>query len=139
MPGVVLSAATDAKHAITKYSVTWVSDAAGDVSGMLVTFKSGTIIAVEFIPGAGALAPDALYDVDMIDANGVSMFDNGAGTTIGANLSPTTAAMSLPLFGQTGTTPARRWHRGGPVQLLVAGAGDTNAGTVNVYILAGVL
>lgn len=139
MPGIVLSAPTDAKHGITKYQLTWVSDASGNVSGMPVTLRSGTIVSVEFVPGAGATAPDALYDVDMIDVNGISMFDNGAGTTIGANLSAVVASVGLPLFGQTGTTPHRRWHPGGPVQLLVAGAGDTNSGVVNIYILGGVL
>jgi hypothetical protein len=106
---------------------------------MPVIFRSGTIVSVEFIPGSGATQPDNLYDVDMIDANGISMFDNGAGTTIGANLSNAVGAVGLPLFGQTGTTPHRRWHSGGAVQLLVAGAGDTNSGIVNVYVMAGVL
>lgn len=135
---VVLSA-TDSKAGITKYEFTWVSDASGNVSGSTFNMKPGTIISVEFIPGSGALAPTDLYDVDMEDEHGVSMFDNGAGTTIGANLSAVAASHALPLFGLTGAGLFRRWHQGGLVELQVAGAGDSNAGTVNVYVANGVL
>lgn len=139
MAGVILMLATDAKAGVTKYEVTWVSDASGNVSGTTFTMKTGTILAVEFIPGAGALAPDTLYDVDCLDANNVSVFDDGAGVTIGANLSATASVHKVPLAGLLGGTLFRRWHHGGPVQLTVAGAGDSNAGTVNIYVTNGVL
>lgn len=139
MPGAILTQATKVDAAITKYQLTWVSDASGEVSGSTFVMKHGTIIAVEFVPGVGLTQPDALYDVDMTDEEGASMFDNGAGTTIGANLSNAVSTHALPLFGQTGTTPHRYWHHGGPCQLLVAGAGDTNSGVVNIYVTSGVL
>lgn len=131
--------ATDSGAHITKYEVTWVSDASGNVSGSTFTMKTGTLVAVEFVPGAGALAPDNLYDIDLLDAEGVTLFDDGSGTTIGANLSGTTATHKVPLNGLTGVTIYRRWHHGGAVQLTVANAGDSNAGTVNIYVAAGVL
>lgn len=139
MAGAIVVAATKVDAAITKYEVTWVSDAAGAVSGSTFAMKHGTIIAVEFTPGVGLTQPDALYDVDLLDGEGVSMFDNGAGTSIGSNLSSVAASHALPLFGTTGTTPHRRWHHGGDCQLLVAGAGDTNAGTIDIYVADGVL
>lgn len=139
MAGVIVMAATDSGAGITKYEVTWVSDAAGAVNGSTFNMKSGTIISVEFVPGSGALAPTDLYDVDLEDEHGVSMFDNGAGTTIGANLSSVAASHAVPLFGLTGTSLFRRWHQGGAVELQVAGAGDSNAGTVAVYVVNGVI
>lgn len=101
--------------------------------------KSGTIISVEFIPGSGALAPTDLYDVDLKDEHSVSMFDDGAGTTIGSNLSSVAASHRVPLFGLVGSSLFRRWHQGGNVELQVAGAGDSNAGTVNIYVAPGVV
>lgn len=139
MAGAIVVNTSKVDVAITKYEITWVSDASGNVSGSTFNMKHGTIISVEFEPGAGALAPTDLYDVDMEDEHGVSMFDNGAGTTIGANLSAVAASHAVPLFGLAGTSLVRRWHQGGPVELQVANAGDSNAGTVTVYVVNGVI
>lgn len=67
------------------------------------------------------------------------MFDNGGGTTIGANLSNVVGIHALPLIGLPGAGTYRRWHHGGPVQPLVAGAGDTNSGVIDIYLVDGVL
>lgn len=139
MAGAIVAGASDVGSGVTKYEVTWVSDASGNVSGSTFEMKAGTLIAVEFVPGSGALAPDSLYDVDMVDMEGVTMFDDGSGTSIGSNLSSTAASHKVPLVGLTGVTIYRRWHHGGSVELQVAGAGDSNAGTVNIYVSAGVL
>lgn len=139
MAGAIVASATDAKSGVTKYEVVWVSDASGNVNGSTFAMKSGTIIAVEFVPGSGALAPTALYDVDLLDGEGVTMFDDGSGTSIGSNLSDTEASHKVPLTGLVGVTIYRRWHHGGEVELQVAGAGDSNAGTVNIYVANGVL
>ena len=139
MAGVTVTSAFGMKAGVTRYEITWVSDAAGTVSGSIFQMKQGTIIAVEFIPGSGALQPTDLYDVDFVDEEGVSMFDDGAGTTIGANLSNAVSAHKAPLVGLTGVTIYRRWHHGGAGELRVTNAGDSNAGTVNVYVVDGVL
>lgn len=133
------TSATGLKSGVTKYEITWVSDAAGAVSGSTFEMKMGTIVAVEFIPGSGALAPTDLYDVDLLDGEGVTMFDDGSGTSIGSNLSSVASAHRVPLVGLAGVTIYRRWHRGGAVQPTVANAGDSNAGTINVYVADGVL
>lgn len=135
MAGAVVMSALKAKAAITQYEIVWVSDASGDVNGSTFEIKQGTILAVEFIPGPGALAPTALYDVDLLDENSISLFDDGAGTSVGVNLSATESSHRVPLTGQSGITVYRRWQHGGPVQLTVAGAGADNAGTVNIYVL----
>lgn len=139
MAGAIVTSASDLRSGITKYEITWVSDAAGAVNGSTFEMKVGTIVAVEFVPGSGALAPDSLYDVDLLDGEGVTMFDDGSGTSIGSNLSSTAASHKVPMSGLVGVTIYRRWHHGGAVQPTVAGAGDSNAGTVNVYVAAGVL
>jgi hypothetical protein len=139
MAGAIVASAIKSGSGVTQYEVVWVSDASGDVSGSSFAMKMGTIIAVEFIPSVGALAPTALHDVDLFDAEGTTMFDDGSGTSIGSNLSGTEASHKVPLVGLTGVTIYRRWHHGGEVELRVAGAGDTNAGTVNIYVADGVL
>lgn len=139
MAGVAVTSAIGLKSGVTQYEVTWVSDASGNVSGSTFEMKAGTIVAVEFVPGAGALAPTDLYDVDLLDEEGVTMFDNGGGTSIGSNLSTTLASHHVPMTGLVGVTIYRRWHHGGPVELDVSGAGDSNAGTVNIYIAEGIL
>jgi len=139
MAGAIVTSAIGLKSGVTQYEVTWVSDASGNVSGSTFQMKMGTIVAVEFIPGAGALAPDSLHDIDLLDAEGVTLFDDGSGTSIGSNLSATASAHKVPLTGLTGVTIYRRWHHGDTAELRVSGAGDSNAGTVNVFVAEGVL
>lgn len=126
-------------HNIVRYRVAWTSDASGDVNANLFDMMVGTITAVEFHPGTGGVAPDALYDVDLLDENSISLFDDGAGTTIGVNLPATGSVQRIPLIGQAGITVYRRWHHGGSVQLTVSAAGAANQGTVDIYLLQGVL
>lgn len=139
MAGSITVAATDVGSGVTKYGVAWTSDASGNVNGTTFDIKMGTMIAVEFIPGTGALAPTDLHDIGMIDEEGVTMFDDGSGTSIGSNLSGTVPSHKVPLVGLVGVTIYRRWHHGGPVELDVSGAGDSNAGTVNIFVADGVL
>lgn len=139
MAGSITVAATDVGSGVTKYGVAWTSDASGNVNGTTFDIKSGTIIAVEFVPGTGALEPTTLYDVDCTDAEGVTIFDDGSGTSIGSNLSATVPSHKVPLVGLVGVTIYRRWHHGGLVELDISGAGDSNAGTVNIYIAEGIL
>lgn len=139
MAGAIVVAASDVGSGVTKYEITWVSDASGDVNGSTFEMKQGTIVAVEFTPGPGALAPTDLYDVDLLDSQGVTLFDDGSGTSVGTNLSSTVSAHRLPLIGLTGAASYRRWHHGGPCQPTVQAAGDSNAGTISVYVWGGVL
>ena len=139
MAGVILTAASALKSGVTKYQVTWVSDVAGTVGGSVFTVKMGTILSVEFIPGVGPTQPDNLYDLDCLDANGVSVFENGAGATIGANLSNAITQHFSPVDGQSSVSVYRRWFYGGPLQLTVSNAGDTNSGVGNIYMVDGVV
>lgn len=135
----LLGSVAQGGSAVVKTSLAWTSDASGDVSGTAVELPSGTIVAVEFIPGAGGVAPTAAYDVTMTDSLAVNVFDNGAGTSVGANLSETASTRHLPLIGGGVVTYFRRWTPGGNHNLVVAAAGNAKQGTVNVYVAGGVI
>lgn len=139
MAGSIVVTTREVAHNVVKYSVAWTSDASGNVSGNVFDMAVGTLVAVEFIPGTGGSAPTTLYDIDMLDEENVTMFDDGAGTSIGSNLSATDASHRVPLVGLVGVTIYRRWHHGGPVQPTVTNAGDTNSGTINIFLAFGVL
>jgi hypothetical protein len=105
-----------------------------------VTIPDGTIIAVEFTPDSGGTQPTDLHDVTCTDDEGVNVFDDGAGTSIGANLSNAASAYRVPFFGGGGTvTYVRQWLHGGAYTLVVAAAGNAKGGTVNIYLHEGVL
>ncbi len=124
---------------VTKYSSVWTSDASGNVNGNTFNSKMGTFIAVEFIPGSGGSQPTDLYDVDCLGAGGVSVFDNGAGASIGANLSNAVSSHHVPLVGLAGVTIYRRWNSAGPLELTVASAGNAKSGTVNIFMVDGII
>jgi hypothetical protein len=123
---------------VTKYSLAWTSDASGNVSGNSLAFTPGSVVAVEFIPAAGGSAPTDLYDVGFLDGAGTSMFDDGAGASIGLNLSGTLATHRAPFINGASTTYVRAWLQGSsggnPYQLTVANAGAAKSGTVNIYV-----
>jgi hypothetical protein len=137
--GSIVVATREVTNNVLEYSVTWTSNASGDVSGTMFDVIVGTIIAVEFIPGTGGVTPTSLYDVNLLDAEGVTMFDDGSGTSIGNNLSAVIPSHKVPLVGLVGVTIYRRWHHGGAVQFTVAEAGNAKQGTVNIFVMSGVL
>lgn len=124
---------------VRKYEIAWVSDAAGAVSGNTVDMPAGTIIAVEFIPDSGATQPTDLYDVTFLDEHGVNMFDDGSGTSVGANLSNVNASHKVPFIGGGSVTYVRQWLHPGSYQPVVAAAGASKGGTIHIYVATGVL
>jgi len=126
---------------VVKTSIVWTSDAsAGSVTGNTLAMRPGSIVLVEFIPGAGGVQPTDLYDVDFLDDNGTSMFDDGTGTSIGANLSQTNATHKVPFITGGTSTYVRVWlHGASAYQPTVANAGNSKQGTINIYQVSGVL
>ena len=125
---------------VKKTAIAWVSDASGNVSGNSIAMSPGSVVMVEFIPAAGGSAPTDLYDLDFLDTNGTSMFDDGAGASIGANLSATLATHRAPFINGAPTTYVRAWLRGGTgYQLTVVNAGNAKGGNVNIFQVPGVL
>jgi hypothetical protein len=125
---------------VRKYSLAWVSDAAGAVSGNAVTLGPGTIVVVEFVPDSGGTQPTDLYDVTAFnDPEGTNMFNDGAGASIGADLSNTAASHKVPFIGGGSVTYVRQWLHGGAYTLVVAAAGNAKGGTVHIYVMPVVL
>lgn len=125
---------------VCKYSLAWVSDASGNVSGNSTTLPVGTIVGVGFAPDAGGTQPTDLYDVTMTcDTHGSNILDDGGGTSVGANLSNAAGAHKVPFIGGGSVTYVRQWLHGGGYTLVVANAGNAKGGTVDLYIAPGVL
>lgn len=118
---------------ILKHVITWTSDASGNVSGNSLSLPPGSIVSVDFTPNSGGTQPTDLYDVTFTDALSINVFDDGAGASIGANLSNTTSAHKVPFVGGGSVTYIRRWLHGGTYTLVVAAAGNAKGGTVNIY------
>lgn len=136
---VVTTSKVAGSGGVTKTSIAWTSDAAGAVSGNTVTMGPGTVIAVEFVPDSGGTQPTDLYDVTFTDAEGVNVFDDGAGTSIGANLSNVNASYRVPFFGGGTVTYARQWLHGGAYTPVVAAAGASKGGTIVIYTVPGMV
>src|SRR3972149_4024740 len=97
MAGTVALTSSRVDASVYKYSLAWTSDAAGAVSGNSISLPAGTVVAVTFIPDTGGAQPTDLYDVTMTcDAHGPNVLDDGAGTSIGANLSNTVSTHKVP-------------------------------------------
>jgi len=138
MAGTVTLTTDQTNQTITKYSLAWLSDAGGAVSATSVTLKPGTVVAVTFSPGS--VTPTDLYDVTMTcDTHGTNILDDGAGASIGANLSNTVSTHKVPFIGGGAVTYVRQWLHGGGYTLVVAAAGATKTGTVDIYVSSEVI
>lgn len=133
-PDVMGGSLTRGTRSVIKVSILWTSDASGNVSANTTSMPSGSILAVEFIPGAGGVQPTDLYDLTFTDALSVNVFDDGAGASIGANLSNATSTRKTPFVGGGAVTYLRRWLPGGDHTVVVANAGNAKQGTVNIYV-----
>jgi len=118
---------------IVKTEIVWTSDAAGAVSGNTLTLPSGSICSVHFIPGSGGVAPTDLYDVTFTNDEGINLFDDGTGTSIGANLSATVPTLKVPFIQGGASTFVRAWLVGGLYSPVVAAAGDANEGQIHIF------
>lgn len=105
-----------------KYSLAWVSDAAGAVSANPQTFRPGSLMQIKFIPDGGGTAPTTLYDVTLVDANGVDYL-GGTGANLSATVSTQTRVAAPLIYDATGT-----------LDLVVANAGVSKGGTVQLWI-----
>jgi len=107
---------------IQKFTFDWLSDASGDVSGVLSVPLSGIIHRVTIVPDGGGTAPTALYDVVLNDVEGVDILDGK-----GANLSATVTTSVSPDF--TGGNLAFDDQ----LDLVVSNAGNAKGGKVIIY------
>ena len=124
---------------VVKTSIAWTSDASGDVNATTVEMPSGSVAMVEFIPSGGGTAPTTLYDVTFTDEHSTNAFDDGTGTSIGANLSATLSAHKVPFIAGSSSTFVRAWLAGGTYTPVVAAAGNAKQGTIVVFQVLDIL
>jgi hypothetical protein len=137
MAGSIVVTQSRLDAGVTKYAVAWTSDASGDVNANTFAMASGTIVLVEFAPGAST--PTNLYDVTMTDDLGVNVLGDGAGGSVGTDCLAAAATAKVPfIIGATGLF-VRRFLHGGLYTPVVAAAGATKTGLINMYVAAALL
>ena len=117
---------------------TWVctSDGAGDVSDPTITGDnynqkvSGSLVYAKIIPGTGADAPDALYDVSLLDASDLTVDYIG---DIGDNLSQTVTKLDTP-YSSGGFT---RYLKNVQLVPFAGGCGAGNKFTLTILTYTG--
>ncbi len=106
-------------HTVKKIICTWLSDASGDVDTTLTKNISGVIERIVNVPDQGDDTPTTLYDVTLLDAEGVDVSQ--------------AVSINLVVTGPTQQFPTVRPAVDGPLQLVVANAGDSKIGVTHVY------
>lgn len=115
---------------VVKHTFSWVSDGSGNASVASGLPVSGAIERVVFIPSASA-APSALYDVTLLDENGIDVLSGrGADRAASGNVA---LCPGTPMSDGT-TTSTTKVVVDGILTLNVANAGASKAGSVVVYV-----
>lgn len=109
-----------------EYTAAWTSTAGGAVSANAFAIRAGRLVSIRFTPGTGGTQPTDLYDVTLVETNGVADLTAGQG----ANLSNAAAVVVQwdPLLFQDGSRT---------VDVVVANAGASKTGTVVILVQIG--
>lgn len=113
---------------VQKVTLTWVSDGAGAASGSTKKV-SGNVYRVVFIPSS-LTAPTENYTAILTDTDGVDVLMGYGGLGLSATITRSVVPMEMDTAGQ----PAFPFVVDGVLTLTIAGAGNTKAGTVILYI-----
>ncbi len=116
---------------VRTYTLAWVADGSGNVSGTDTEAINGCLVGVVFIPGTSTTEPDDNYDVVLNDSDGIDVLGG-----VGANLDEATATRHMPAVSMTDgtTTTVGTVFVDGKLSLVVSGAGDSNVGTVKLFV-----
>lgn len=115
---------------VSRFSIAWTATAGGGVSANPFTVPAGELLEAKFVPGTGGTQPSDLYDITLVDTDGVDVLAGNGG-----NLSNAAAALRVPLIGD-GSGKTHRVFLDGTQQLdlVVANAGASKTGTVILLI-----
>lgn len=116
---------------VRKYTLAWVSHTDGVVN--LNTSKTlvGELVRVVFAPGAGGVQPDDLYDLTLLDGDGIDVLaGQGANLT---NAAPTHIVPGVPFKDGT-TVSLRPVTVHGTLNLVIANAGSGKSGSLTLYV-----
>lgn len=105
----------------TKYTLSWTSDASGNVTSNTSAIRVGNVFKIEIVPNGGGTQPTNLYDVTLLDANSVDLLSG-----VGADQS--NAASKVFVFDP------QMWHDDTALTLTVANAGNAKGGTVYLWV-----
>ncbi len=128
MAGSITVAAAAIGGNITRYTVAWVSDALGAVSGNSFPVEAGHLMQVRQIPDAAATQPTDQYDVTVLDANSFDVLVGG-----GANISNAGPTYITPVL----TTGYPIFVEAGNLTPVVAHAGNAKGGQTVFYVSPG--
>lgn len=120
--GTATVARANVDGGLTSYTIAWTSSAGGAVSGNAFNVRKGYLVSIRFVPASGGTQPSDLYDVTLVDSDGVDVLAGG-----GSDLSNSSASIQQwdpPLY-QDGTRT---------LDLVVANAGNAKTGTVVLLI-----
>jgi hypothetical protein len=109
---------------VKKIKCAWTSgtgDDEGTASGSTTHAYSGRLIGAVTIPGSGAEAPTALYDITVLDSDSV---DVALGALLNRDTANTENVLEASMAGAAGCKLA----------VSVAGAGAANTGVLYLYI-----
>lgn len=130
MAGSIIVATTgDVGGFVTKHSIAWTASAGGVVSGNPTTIRSGYLLQAKFIPGTAGNQPTDLYDVTLLDSDGVDILRG-----FGAARSNSVAQIVPTLDGQGASQRQIGWIEGGVVTPMVVSAGNAKTGTLILYV-----
>ena len=123
--GTVTFTSTTVKPGFAKYTIAWVSDASGDVSGNAATYGiiPGVLRQAMFTPDSGGTQPTDLYDATLLFST-VDVLDG-----VAANLSNSTSTIVMfdpPIFYDATSN----------FDLVISNAGNAKGGTFTLWISA---
>ena len=123
--GAITFTSTNVGSGFVKYTMAWVSDSSGDVSGNSgkLGIVGGALRQAQFTPDSGGTQPTDLYDATFT-FNGVDVLDG-----VAANLSQTTSTIIMfdpPLF----------YDQTSQFDLVISNAGNAKGGTFLLWISA---
>lgn len=121
--GTVTITTADVGARRVKYTVVWVSDASGDVSGNSAEFDimRGWLRQAQFTPDGGGTQPTDLYDATLT-FSGVDVLDG-----VAANLSNSTATIIL-------FDPPILYDATSNLDLVISNAGNAKSGTFVLWM-----
>jgi hypothetical protein len=127
MAGAIAVTTSDLGAGITKYSIAWTSDAAGNVNTTSFAIKRGHLLQVKFVPTNGGAQPTNNYVATLPDADGVDLL---AGK--GAALSNTTSTIAAPV--PTGGVAPIFAEANAAIVPTVSGAGNATNGRIDLFV-----
>jgi hypothetical protein len=124
MAGTLAVSTLDVGGAVTRYKLTWTSDASGAVNTNAFAVKPGVLVQLKFVPNSAGTQPTDLYDITLVDTDSLDVI-GGAG----ANLSNSAGSIKNALLGDV------YYHDGQQLlDLVVANAGNAKGGIVYLWV-----